>query len=68
MFNTSNWFQEQNIVVLAVDDDIIMESPYGAVVSMESFSLRPVFNKENNLTLIVMETDEGMTSTIIMYA
>ena len=58
-FNTSNWFQDQNVVIMAVDDDVIMESPYGAVVSMESFSPRPDFSKENNLTLVIMEGDRG---------
>ena len=60
LFNTDNWFQEQNVAILAVDDDIIMDSPYGAMVSIESFSLHPAFNKENNVTILVAETDEGM--------
>lgn len=44
---------------MAVDDDVIMESPYGAVVSMDSFSPRFDFSKQNNLTLVVMEGDRG---------
>ena len=58
-FNTSNWFQNQNVVIMAVDDDIIMESPYGAVVAMESSSAMAEFNKRNNLTLTITEGDRG---------
>ena len=47
---------------MAVDDDIIMESPYGAVVSMESLSLRPEYRQRNNLTLALTEADFGMYS------
>ena len=58
-FNTSNWFQDQNVVIMAVDDDIIMESPYGAVIGMESFSPRPDFVQRSNLTLVITELDRG---------
>ena len=62
-FNTSNWFQNQNVVVMAIDDDVIMESPYGAVIGMESFSPRSDFNKRNNLTLVITELDRGEKTT-----
>ena len=58
-FNTSNWFQNQNVVIMAVDDDVIMESPYGAVIAMESLSPFSDFNKRNNLTLVITEGDRG---------
>ena len=60
-FNASNWYREQNIPILAIDDDIIMESPYGAVVSMEAFSLRPVYNNRTNLSLLVTDSDSGQS-------
>lgn len=46
-------------MIMAVDDDVIMESPYGAVLSMESFSSRADFNKRINLTLGITEGDRG---------
>lgn len=60
-FNTSNWFQDQNVVIMAVDDDVIMESPYGGVVSMTSSSVLPDFRKQNNLTLAITEGDRGQS-------
>ena len=62
-FNTSNWFQNQNVVIMAVDDDIIMESPYGAVVSMETISsVQDYDEQQNNLTLTITEGDTGQSS------
>jgi hypothetical protein len=44
---------------MAVDDDIIMESPYGAVLAMESFGAMTEFNQRNNLSLTITEGDRG---------
>lgn len=66
-FNTSNWFQNQNVVIMAVDDDIIMRSPYEAVVAMESSSPMSEFNKRNNLTLGITEGDRGEGGNGLMH-
>jgi len=63
-FNTTNWYREQNIPILAIDDEVILESPYGAVVSMEAFSLRPVYNDRTNLTLLITDSDSGTYHSI----
>lgn len=49
---------------MAVDDDIIMESPYGGVISMQSLSPRSEFQKQNNLTVGITEGDIGQSSGI----
>lgn len=51
------------MVIMAVDDDVIMESPYGAVVAMESSSAMAEFNKRNNLTLTITELDRGICAS-----
>ena len=59
MFNSSNWFLPQDVLIMAIDDDIILESPYGAVVSLTSISDRTAYNKNTNLTLVITEADRG---------
>ena len=55
MFNADNWFVAQDIVVHALDDDVILESPYGSllrVVALEDMV-------DVNITLLVSEMDTG---------
>lgn len=58
-FNSSNWFEPQNVFITATDDDIILESPYGAVVSVLSTSDIESYNNNNTITLIVDDSDLG---------
>ena len=56
VFNADNWFVAQEIVVNAIDDDVILESPYGSllrVVALEEMV-------DVNITLLVSEMDIGM--------
>ena len=47
------------MVVMATDDDIIRDSPYGALVSIESVSAKPEFQRAINLTIVIQDTDTG---------
>ncbi len=59
-FNSSLWYQQRDIIVMATDDDIIRDSPYGAVVSIGTMSGRPKYNdKTINLSLVIQDTDDG---------
>jgi len=58
IFNSSNWYMEQDIYVMAVDDDVILESPYGSIVAMTTDSSREAYLKASNLTLLVTDADE----------
>ncbi len=59
-FNSSLWYQQRDIIVMATDDDIIRDSPYGAVVSIGTMSERPKYNdKSINLSLVIQDTDDG---------
>lgn len=44
---------------MAVDDDVILESPYGSIVAMTTDSSREAYLKASNLTLLVTDADEG---------
>ena len=44
---------------MATDDDIILESPYGAIVSVLSTSDRPSYNNNNTITLVIDDSDSG---------
>lgn len=51
-----------------MDDSIIQESPYGSVVEVSSDSANRAFNstwpnglQANNLTVMILEADTGMT-------
>lgn len=50
---------EQDVYVMAVDDDVILESPYGSIVAMTTDSNREAYLKASNLTLLVTDADEG---------
>ena len=55
VFNAENWFVAQDIVVNAIDDEVILESPYGSllrVVALEEMV-------DVNVTLLVSEGDSG---------
>ena len=58
-FNSTNWFEPQDVFIMATDDDIILESPYGAIVSVVSSSDRPSYNSNNTVTLIIDDSDSG---------
>jgi hypothetical protein len=52
VFNADNWFVAQDILVSAIDDDVILESPYGSLLRVVDMEMTEV-----NLTLLVSETD-----------
>ncbi len=59
-FNSSLWYQQRDIIVMATDDDIIRDSPYGAVLNMKSLSNRSEYNDRMiNLSLVIQDTDDG---------
>ena len=62
-FNSSNWFEPQDVFIMATDDDIILESPYGAIVSVLSTSDRPSYNNNNTITLVIDDSDSGKKCT-----
>ena len=66
-FNSSNWFESQDVFIMATDDDIILESPYGAIVSLFSSSDRLSYNNNNTFTLVIADSDIGKLNTIIVY-
>lgn len=49
---------------MATDDDIILESPYGAIVSVLSASDRPSYSNNNTITLIIDDSDTGKRTEI----
>lgn len=63
-FNSSNWFEPQDVFIMATDDDIILESPYGAIVSLFSSSDRLSYNSNNTFTLVISDSDIGRLNTI----
>ena len=58
-FNSSNWYEPKDVFIMATDDDIILESPYGAVVSLFSVSDRLSYNNNNTFTLVIADSDVG---------
>ena len=56
VFNADNWFVAQEIVVNAIDDDIILESPYGSLLRVVDIGEM----MDVNITLLVSEMDIGM--------
>ena len=54
VFNADNWFVAQDILVSAINDDVILESPYGSLLRVVDLEMTEV-----NLTLLVSETDVG---------
>ena len=44
---------------MAVDDDVILESPYGSIIAMTTDSSREAYLKAADLTLLVTDADEG---------
>jgi subtilisin-like proprotein convertase family protein len=53
VFNADNWFVAQEIVVNAIDDDIILESPYGSLLRVVDIGEM----MDVNITLLVSEMD-----------
>ena len=56
MFNADNWYVAQDIVVNAIDDDVILESPYGSLLRV--VALQDLIDV--NVTLLVSEMDTGI--------
>ena len=44
---------------MALDDDIILDSPYGSVITMATDSSKEEYVKESDLTVLAFDTDEG---------
>ena len=66
MFNADNWFVTQDIVVYAIDDDVILESPYGSLLKVMALG-REGELATANITLLVSEMDTGTgTLKIVM--
>ena len=59
MFNSSNWYVEQDVYIMALDDDIILDSPYGSVITMATDISKEEYVKESDLTVLAFDTDEG---------
>lgn len=53
--------------IMATDDDIILESPYGAIVSLFSSSDRLSYNSNNTFTLVIADSDIGKLIAINVY-
>lgn len=50
----------QDVYVIGVDDNDILNSPYGTWVGMRTESSQIAFDERNtNLTLIISDNDEG---------
>lgn len=69
-FTASNWSDAQDLLVEGVDDDVIRDSPYPAVISLASQSNTSIYDSSSdgglpaaNLTLLVAETDKGMCNS-----
>lgn len=65
MFNSSNWYVEQDVYIMALDDDIILDSPYGSVITMATDSSKEEYVKESDLTVLAFDTDEGESVWVI---
>lgn len=59
MFNLSNWYVEQDVYIMALDDDVILESPYGSIIAMATDSSKEDYVKESDITVLAFDTDEG---------
>ena len=44
---------------MALDDDVILESPYGSIIAMATDSSKEDYVKESDLTVLAFDTDEG---------
>ena len=55
VFTSDNWFVAQDIVVDALDDEVILESPYGSL--MRVVALNDMVDV--NVTLLISEMDQG---------
>ena len=61
-FDHTNWNISKDIYIVGVDDNRILESPYGGVLHVSSESTIPNYRNSANLTLLVSDTDEGRGS------
>ena len=57
-FNASNWNISREIFIMGVDDNLILESPYGGTLDIASVSNDTSLNANASLTLLVSDTDE----------
>ncbi len=57
-FNSTNWNQTREIVIVGVDDDIIRYSPYGGILNLTTTSKDNSINAAGELTILVTDTDE----------
>ena len=55
VFNAENWFVAQEFVVNAIDDDVILESPYGSLLRVLALDNMV----DVNITLLISEGDSG---------
>lgn len=60
VFNADNWYVAQDIVVNAIDDDVILESPYGSLLNVVDLGELAAVN----ITLLVSEMDAGMYTVL----
>ena len=44
---------------MALDDDVILESPYGSIIAMATDSSKEDYVKESDITVLAFDTDEG---------
>ena len=58
-FDHTNWNVSKEIYVVGVDDNRILESPYGGILHVSSESTFSAYRNSANLTLLVSDTDEG---------
>jgi len=49
---------------MATDDDVIRDSPYGAMVTMETINLSSKYERRINLSLVIQDADDGEYSTL----
>ena len=59
LFNAENWFVAQELVVNALDNDVILESPYGSLLRVTALNEMI----DVNITLIIREEDSGEFNT-----
>ena len=64
-FNSTNWNQTREIVIVGVDDDIIRYSPYGGILNLTTTSKDNSINAAGELTILVTDTDECEFTIII---
>lgn len=57
-FNSTNWNESREVIIVGVDDDIIRYSPYGGVLNITTTSQDDSLNAAGKLTLLVTDTDE----------